>query len=383
MYRLVILEKDPTWASEVEHAVREVVQRTLLRDDVLKRNSVSEAMSDPLSPALVIYLASEEARDDPSIRAALDEAKAAAFAILPIGRAEAGLGKLLPDSIRRLNAIIWDGSRDHGVTIARLLGIVEAERKLFLSYRRVESEALALQLRRALSERGYDVFLDRFSVPPAADFQNRLDQELADKAFVVLIETASATNSPWVQHEIAYALSHSIAVLALSLPDADPDGKYAVIDNAFRVDIAPSQLQGASGATRELLPATLHQVLDEIELQAARQLRRRREQLLGALSDVLFTAGIGSTPVDAWALLADHVDVDPAVILVTPRSPTPHDVQAVDVLRRKVGLANCRGEVLHNVADRDVEMRSLLDWIIDGRPLAITTLTEFADEVTA
>jgi hypothetical protein len=381
VYRLVFVHRgEDVWADEIETAVRRVARSTMLRDDVIVRSELPDALSDPASPAAVVYLASADGAADPNVTQALEQARAATFPVLPVGRHEVGLHLLLPEVIRRLNAIIWDDSAEQVVKIAQLLGLVESERKLFLSYRRTESEALALQLRRALSERGYDVFLDRFSVPPAVDFQERLDAELADKAFVLLLESASAVGSDWVQHEVSYALGHHIAVLALSLPDADPDGRFGVIDDAFRLPIEALELDGA-GPERELTDDALARVLDEVELQVARQLRRRREQLLGSLSDFLFRAGAQRSPLEDWALLAE-LDGHPAkVYLVTPRAPNPHDLRAVDGLRAQTGIADCVGAVVHDVADRDAERAALLGWIADARPLAVQSLTEIGEEL--
>lgn len=381
MYRLVFAHHgDDTWADEVETAVRHVARSTVLRDDVVVRSALADALADPASPAAVIYLASADAAVDPDVAQALEDARAAAFPVLPIGRDEAGLHLLLPDVIRRLNAIIWNDGAEQAVKIARLLGLVESERKLFLSYRRTESEALALQLRRALSERSYDVFLDRFSVPPAVDFQERLDAELADKAFALLLESASAVGSDWVQHEVSYALGHHIAVLALSLPDADPDGRFGVIDDAFRLSINSAELEGA-GPERTLTDEALARVLDVVELQAARQLRRRREQLLGSLSDFLFRGGARRSSLDEWAVLGERAGHPATVYLVTPRAPSPQDLRAVDQLREGTGIADCVGTVVHDVADRDADRAALLGWIVDARPLTVEALPEIGEEL--
>lgn len=381
MYRLVFVHRgDNAWADEIETAVRHVARSTLLRDDVVVRSELPEALADPGSPAAVIYLASPDACADPAVAQALDQARLAAFPVLPIGRDGAGLHLLLPTVIRRLNAIVWDDGAEQAVKIAQLLGLVESERKLFLSYRRTESEALALQLRRALSERGYDVFLDRFSVPPAVDFQERLDVELADKAFVLLLESASAVGSDWVQHEVSYALGHHIAVLALSLPDANPDGRFGVIDDAFRLAVEPVDLDGA-GPERELTDDALARVLDEVELQAARQLRRRREQLLGSLSDFLFRAGARRSALEGWALLAERDGHPAKVYLVTPRAPSPRDLRTVDGLREQTGIADCVAAVVHDVADRDADRAALLGWIADTRPLTVEALAKIGEEL--
>ncbi len=49
------------WADEVETAVRHVARSTMLRDDVIVRSELPDALADPASPAAVIYLASADA----------------------------------------------------------------------------------------------------------------------------------------------------------------------------------------------------------------------------------------------------------------------------------------------------------------------------------
>ena len=78
-----------------------------------------------------------------------------------------------------------------------MLGLVEQERKVFLSYRQIESTQLAVQLHTELVRCRFDVFLDRFTLPPGADFQARLDEDLGDKAFVVLLESSHLRSSRW------------------------------------------------------------------------------------------------------------------------------------------------------------------------------------------
>ena len=239
-----------------------------------------------------------------------------------------------------------------------MLGLVESERKLFLSYRRIEAEGLALQLRRELTDRQFDVFLDRFSVPPGVDFQRRLTQELADKSFVLLLETRTAQNSDWVQWEVSYAIDHHIPVLALSLPGSDPDGKFGVLDDAFRLPIESDDLTEPMSADAELSSTSLSAVLDAIEMQAARGLRRRRTQLLTSVDMALMSAKIKRRPLDGWAVLAEPSGAPPTAYLITPRAPLPVDLRLLDQLRAGTGLANCEGRLVHNTVDESLRRRS-------------------------
>jgi hypothetical protein len=262
----------------------------------------------------------------------------------------------------------WD--EDPGAVtraLLRLFGLIEQERKLFLSYRRAETSALALQLRRELTDRTYDVFLDRFSVPPADDFQRRLDIELSDKAFVVVLESPEAVDSPWVAHEIAYALERQISVLGLTLPETQTDQCFPTIDDAFRIRLRDDDLTASAGdLDRRLTDTSLAWILDEIEWRYARLMRRRRQQLLGSLRDWLRLAGHREVAERGWALIAADANGVETAYFVTPRAPTARDVQEVDRVREKRN----DGLVVFAAPAQDPDDAALIDWICEGRPLA-------------
>ncbi len=380
MYGLLILARDEEWAEEVWEATARAAKH-VLGADVLERLGELPSIAER-RPVLVLCLGDEGAAADPAILAALAAARAAAFGVLPIVHDLGDAQRHVPEPLRRLNAMSWDDDRDRVVEATLIqLGVAERERKLFLSYRRSETSALALQLRRELTDRAFDVFLDRFSVPPGEDFQRRLDVELADKAFVLLLESGSATGSPWVEHEVTYALSHRLALLALTLPDALPGARFGAIDDAFRTVLEDAQLDGAAG-DRQLTATALSDVLREVELRHARQLRARRRDLLGSVEEWLDRDGRTPRAVDSWALASTDRGGAEHVWLVTPRAPLPADLRAVDLLRRDVG-GSCEGVVVHETPVLDPDHTALIDWIADGRPLATAALQDIPDLLAA
>ena len=110
-------------------------------------------------------------------------------------------------------------------------------------------------------QRRFDVFLDRFAVEPGVDFQRRLDEDLGDKAFVLLLESPELRQSRWVRHEILYAHSRRIEILALTLPGTASSELVPTIDDAFRLRLDPSDL--SDDGTLSLDGLAL--VLDKIE----------------------------------------------------------------------------------------------------------------------
>lgn len=383
LYQLVILHSgDEEWADEVETALRNECTKVIRHDQpIVRLDSVEEAAGTD-APTLVVCLGSEDIASSAPISHQLAQAREKAFAVAPLRRPYQDFRASFPEVIYALNAVEWGPGDQPSLQLLRLLGIIEQERKLFLSYRQNEASALAIQLHRALCERNYDVFLDRFSVPPGADFQRRIDAELTDKAFVLLAESESAVGSEWVQHEVSYALSHQIAVLALVLPGVATQNQYPSIDDAFRLFFEIDEIDG-SGAQRKLTDDALQKTLDSIEWRYAREVRRRREQLLGSANDFLRQAGHDRTPLDGWGLLGRKKDQYLAV-LVSPSSPRPSDLRAADLLRVKIeqeyGDENSLGAYLvHYADDEDPDVFDLARWIISGRPISIVHLEELLD----
>jgi hypothetical protein len=378
VYGLLILGRDTTWADDVWEAV-EVRAEAVLQAPVLERLERLPPVTER-RPVVVLYLGDMAAAADATIQEVLDEARMQAFGVLPVVHGLTHARRDVPELLHRLNAMSWDEDKDRVVEAVLIqLGIAERERKLFLSYRRQETSALALQLRRELADRSYDVFLDRFSVPPGEDFQRRLDIELADKAFVLLLESEAATGSPWVEHEVTYALSHRLAMLALTLPDAQPGARFVAIDDAFRTVLEDEDLTGRTGdVDRQLTPAALAEILREVELRHASQMRARRRNLLGSVEEWLDRDGRAYRPVADWALASiDHRGTE-QVWLITPRAPVPADLREVDLLRRRIGDRS-QGVVIHETPVLDPSHQALIDWITDHRPLDTTHLQAVPD----
>ena len=340
---------------------------------------------DQESSSLAVYLGNRSGRHDHRVKEVLCQALADQLPIFPIVREsdDGGVHEKVPAIIARINAANWTENRASVLTeILGVLGLVDAERKVFLSYVRRETSPIALQLHKALVQNRFDVFLDRFAVPPGADFQSRLDEELGDKAFVVLLESSGLKRSRWVRHEIAYAHSHRISVLSLAMPEVGDAELVSVIDDAFRVRLSAADLQPRG----DLTATTLSTILERIETAHARSLRRRREQLVGSIVDNARRDGCACDAVADWALLVAADGRRPAVFLVTPRRPQPKDLLALDRIRRRIASnadssTALAAAVAHDVHHMPVDHQRLMDWIGEPRELGVRRLLECNLEV--
>jgi hypothetical protein len=149
---------------------------------------------------------------------------------------------ILPPSLQHINAQFWSVAITESVpAILSEAGLTLKEHRIFISYRRLETQPLAQQLFDALTHEGFDVFLDRFSIEPGVNFQQRLTQELADKSMILFLESAWIHASRWTEHEIIFAGLHELGLLALQMPDrGDP---LATIYPDFRMPLTNTDFQ--------------------------------------------------------------------------------------------------------------------------------------------
>jgi hypothetical protein len=377
-YTALILHRDEAdWAAEVRDAVRDQSQTAWLDPDLVA--CVTELPREPSGPAVALYLATMQGRDDPKLQITVAAALEAGIAVVPVIRPGDDFHAAVPEALSPINAIPWDvAGHDVAQYVLSALGIAEPERQVFISYRRSDAAPVAEALWHRLSERRFDVFLDRFSVPPGVDFQTRLRAELSDKAFAIIIESPDAAGSPWVEYEVAYAFGHSIGVRALTLPGTSPRQLFRVIPEPLRIRLADADVATTTGSRVQLVDAALSRTVRAIETAHEEVLARRREQLLLGARDQLRGAGWSVREVAGWTLLASGQS-GTQLVRVTPRAPRPMDLWQLDRERTRLARAGViengvRGRLVHASADIEPDSVALIEWIGDTRGLSSTML---------
>ena len=155
-----------------------------------------------------------------------------------------------------------------------------ARRRLFISYRRVESSGVATQLYEALDAAGFDVFLDTQGVlRPGEPFQEILWHRLADTDVALLLDTPGFLDSRWTEEELARANTSNIQMLQLLWP-GQTEGATAAFsafhplsedDFAGKVPLSPAA---------QLTALCVDAIVDEVEGLRARAFSARHAFLV-------------------------------------------------------------------------------------------------------
>lgn len=207
--------------------------------------------------------------------------------VIPIVSSAARVSAELPPDLRAINAMFHD-SADVGlrrlVTAAlQCLGLLPAQRRVFVSYRREESADVALQLYEALSARHFDVFLDTHSVSVAADFQAALWHRLCDSDVLIMLDTPGYFTSRWTTAEWGRAIAKHISMLQLVWPGHTParESHLATSKKLTETDFNGSRLT----------PAVVTNVALELERVRSVSVALRHSNMVGTLRTAIEDLG--------------------------------------------------------------------------------------------
>jgi hypothetical protein len=249
--------------------------------------------------------------------------------VIPILPVEGDPRQLLPDAIagHHAKAIHTDVS-EAVPDILAAAGVTSDEFRIFISYRWQDASSLADQLFDALARVNFEIFLDRFRQAPGTDFAGRINEALADMSFVLVLETKTIAQSPWVGMEVAYARNNHLGLLALHLPNS---AALTRIDPDHRIDVDRGDLTlGASGPiiSNDL---ALARVVERVRAEHGLALAERQQYIRGNMRDALLFAGAGSVVQGASGVLQVAGGAGEYGINVTARPPALGDFQDCDV----------------------------------------------------
>jgi hypothetical protein len=281
--------------------------------------------------------------------------------------------------LNRVNASFW--KKTIGETLPGILSraeITTAQSRIFISYRRVETLPLALQLFDALTHEGFEVFLDRFTIPPGFDFQRRLEQELADKSMVLLLESAFIKVSKWTQYEIDFAKRNRLGLMSLAMPNVEPKERLAAISTDARLELLekdftappkpvpdPDRGGALSDQWQELDGTPLEKVVAAVKTAHAAALFRRRHRLRVDLVAALLDKKLDARHTAVGPLRVKSGDQEHLLWLAT-RPPETEDfrsLHAAHSARERVGAA--RAILVGPQAALEHDRQQLLKWLSD------------------
>src|SRR6266705_5446802 len=247
LYQLFLIHSDrDRLASELQHKIEDQLKGLRIDRNLLEvSTTVSSVSRDRI--AVGVYLASQKGSSDRDCLDAIERLQKADLPVIPVISGGDRFTDVVPAALHPINAFTDGSFESIAAALLRWLGLTEKHRRVFVSYRRSDGLLMGEQIWETLSKVGFDVFLDRFSVEPGFDFQERLIEALSDKAFLLLIESPESADSCWIDYEIEYARKTRMGLFALTWPQGP------VMKNVFekqRYFLTNADIKVAEGFTQ-------------------------------------------------------------------------------------------------------------------------------------
>jgi len=257
----------------------------------------------PLSPnGMAVYFGNSASQPSAAEMGALETYLKEGHTVLPVIERPELAGQDLPESLKSINAFLLSRYSSSGWPAALVDEVLaytwlrRRARRMFISYRRADSEALAHQLHDHFMRLGFDVFLDDCSIERGANFQRELMWWLNDADMVLLLVSPQLTTSKWVMEEVEFANNATIGLLGVRWPEsryASTGQTEPVIANTLFPDqhyrLKDGDLQGDETRPREqtLGKDALDELTTAVNRRRAQAIRQRLVNLLPYAQDEL------------------------------------------------------------------------------------------------
>lgn len=276
----------------------------VLGQDVVVHDGASVGGRDKHAAFAAVYFGGADLADA-EVAEALMRASAP---LIPTVARDGDFGLEVPSFLQSANGLKRRDDDPEMTELAAALlecvGLLRRQRRVFVSYRRVESRAAALQLHDLLTARGFDVFLDTHDIRPGDPFQDVLWHRLVDSDVMVMLDTPGYFDSRWTRQEIGRARAKDIQVLRVIWPEHSPN---KLTDLAETVYLESAELEGRDGP---IAAAVADDIVLRVERLRSRSIAARYLSITGKLrADVekigASVEGVGAHRAIAVRLLGD------------------------------------------------------------------------------
>ena len=338
---------------------------------------------DPKSPVVAVFFGYSSVTD--AAHKCLPQLLRDSVTIIPCVSDISGATDQLPPLLHHINAFPFTAGDP---TIERLVALIlenlkllRAERRLFISYRRAESQSVAIQLYERLDAAGFDVFLDTRGVPYGTDFQAILWHRMADSDVVVLLDTPNFRASRWTREELSRANSTNVQILHLLWPDVLPDASSA-FSEFMLLQREDFRTRAVIKEHARLKDAAILRIVTRVEALRARALAARHRSLVDSFCDKAREQGAKPVAVHPERFIHVELGSGRRVAVVptvgVPRADRCHDIERA-IAKSKVApdrvwlLYDDRG-----ILDAWIEH---LDWLNKHLPVSVVQITKCTSEL--
>ncbi|MBU2945440.1 toll/interleukin-1 receptor domain-containing protein [Zobellia uliginosa] len=283
----------------------------------------------------------------------------------------------IPSVLENQNAIKYSENEVNRITnvVLEAFELLRSTRKVFISYRRAESTAVAIQLYEALEAHNFDVFLDTHSIQKGEPFQDELWHRMTDCDVIVLLNTPGFLESHWCKEEFAEASAKQIGIVQLVWPnhqikDIDKSSYISYPIQLTEDDFVNNRLD----STGRFIEAMVEGVLTEVESVRARNLAARQDNLITEFRNIAEKNNRKVTVQPEKILTEDLPNGEHIIYIPTIGIPQSTSCQSAEIKKELMGYDEVSIRLIYDdLRIRDKWLQHL-EWLNDNFKKDIKTL---------
>lgn len=236
-----------------------------------------EGKADDSLPLLYLFYAQSEADHDNHT----EDLSAIEYhlQVLPIIKDVKNCSKFVPEQIKTTNALELkdtDPIEKLKNFVLRYFGLIDVNRKIFISYKRDDCEGLAKKLFDELNKKNFVPFLDSYVIEPGVIFQEHLKHELADSELMIFINSKNYGESKWCREELTAASEMQVGIVQLRFDDS-----IDIPESAISRIVPMGAFKGKDEEYEDAIPT----IVNEVERYRAMGFELRRKCLVSLMRD--------------------------------------------------------------------------------------------------
>lgn len=199
--------------------------------------------------------------------------------VLPVIKDVRNCKNFIPESIKSTNALeLNDAAPIEKLKnfVLRYFGLIDVNRKIFISYKRDDCEGLAKRLYDELCKKNFVPFIDSYVIEPGVNFQEHLKHELADAELMIYINSKGYGDSEWCKEELLAASEMQVGIVQLLFDDSK-----VVQESAISRVLSLGTMRDKYFEYQNEIP----HIIDEIERYRALGFELRRKSLVTLMRD--------------------------------------------------------------------------------------------------
>ena len=283
----------------------------------------------------------------------------------------------IPEVLKSQNAIKFTDNEVSKISnvVLESFELLRSTRKVFISYKRAESSAAAIQLFEALEAANFDVFLDTHSIRKGEPFQEELWHRMTDCDVIVLLNTPKFLESHWCKEEFAEAGAKQIGIVQLVWPSHNIGGIESSSHISYPIQLGKGdfvdEVYNEKGRFKQSL---VEQIIQKVESVRARNLAARQDGLITEFRNIAMRNG-RVIAVQPERFLTEKLENGKRIIYIpTIGIPQSSSCKSAEIKNELMGY----GDVAIRLIYDDLRIREKwlkhLDWLNDNFKKDIKTL---------